>query len=338
MTRFSLPIAILATSVATSSFAAQGAAVHYRLTQIVPDTPASTVLASDLNERNQVVGSVQDSSGRDHAFAWSGGVLTNLAPRLDPASTGSRAVGSNDRGDVVGFFFDANGATANFLLRRDQVTRIDGLPGAIDTGVADVNDRRQIIGNAFFDDGSSRAFIWENGDVMQLPPLDGDTSATAVAFNEGGITLGSSAGTAKHVVIWEDAAAVDLNIPGAVPRDINDREQVTGTLQRHGFLWDHGKVVDLPTLGGAVITQAASLNDAGEIVGTSSLETGPRATLWEDTHVFDLNELIRSNDPLRTFVSLEDAASINDGGAIVATGRDSRFPNELRTYLLTPVR
>jgi hypothetical protein len=72
-------------------------------------------------------------------------------------------------------------------------------------------------------------------------------------------------------------------------------------------------------------------------VGTSNLESGPRATLWEDTHVFDLNDLIRSNDPLRAFVSLEGATSINDRGAIVATGRDSRSPNELHTYLLTPV-
>lgn len=86
-----------------------------------------------------------------------------------------------------------------------------------------------------------------------------------------------------------------------------------------------------------MITQAASINNAGEIVGTSALETASRATLWEDEQVFDLNDLIRRNDPQRPFVTLEDAASINDRGAIVATGRDSRFPAELRTYLLTPV-
>jgi len=36
-------------------------------------------------------------------------------------------------------------------------------------------------------------------------------------------------------------------------------------------------------------------------------------------------------------VNLQSASQINDRGAIVAIGRDSRFPSELRTYLLTPV-
>ena len=341
MTRFKLSLAILACSLATSSIAT-GAEVRYRLTQIVPDTSASTVLAADLNDRGQVVGFVQDSSAVDHAFAWRNGTLTNLAPLLGPSATRSRASGNNDRGDLVGFFFDAQGgAFVNFLLRQGQVTRIDGLPGAGDASVVDINNRRQIIGNSFSEDFSSLAFVWEDGNVMQLPPLSGDTNATVVALNERGVALGTSDGATRHIVIWEDGAAVDLEIPGAagvaVPRDINDREQVTGTLQRRGFLWERGNLVQLPTVEGAVITQAVSINNAGEIVGTSGLESGSRATLWEDEQVFDLNDLIRSNDPLRPFVTLENTASINDRGAIVATGRDSRFPTELRTYLLTPV-
>lgn len=338
MTRFNLSIAILACSVVTSSIAAPDN-VRYRLTQIVPDTPASTVAAADLNDRGQAVGFVQDASGRDHAFAWRAGTLTNLGPMLDPTSPRSRALANNDRGDILGFFFDPKSdASVNFLLRRGQVTRIDGLPGG-QTGVVDINDRRQIIGNSFFEDGSSQAFVWEDGNVMQLPPLPGDATAAVFVLNERGVALGTSDGATRHVVIWEDGAAVDLEIPGAaVPRDINDREQVTGTLERRGFLWERGTLVQLPTLEGAVITQAASINNAAEIVGTSALETGPRATLWEDEQVFDLNALIRGNDPLRPFVSLQDASSINDRGAIVASGRDSRFPTELRTYLLTPVR
>jgi probable HAF family extracellular repeat protein len=212
------------------------------------------------------------------------------------------------------------------------------LPGQVSTGLADINDRRQIAGTSSFEDGSTQAFVWEDGNVMPLPPLAGDSSASVVTLNERGDVLGISGGPTGHVVIWEDAQAIDVNIPGATPRDINDREQVVGTLQRRGFLWERGTVTQLPTLAGAVITQAASIDDAGEIVGTSNLETGARATLWEGEQVFDLNGLIRSNDPLRPFVSLEDASSINDRGAIVATGRDSRAPNELRAYLLTPAR
>lgn len=337
MTRFNLSIVILASALGTNALAAPPDA-RYRLTQIVPDAPASSILAVDLNDRGQVVGFVQDSGARDHAFAWRNGALTNLAPLLGPSATRSRATGNNDRGDIVGFFFDPqSGAFVNFLLRQGQVTRIDGLPGAGDASVVDINDRRQIIGNSFSEDFSSQAFVWEDGNVMQLPPLAGDTNATVVALNERGVALGTSDGATRHIVIWEDATAVDLEIPGAIPRDLNDREQVTGTLQRRGFLWERGNLVQLPTLDGAVITEAVSLNNTGEIVGTSALETGSRATLWEHEQVFDLNDLIRSNDPLRPFVTLGNTSSINDRGAIVATGRDSRFPTELRTYLLTPV-
>ena len=106
MTRFNLSIAILACSVATSSIAAPDN-VRYRLTQIVPETPTSTVAAADLNDRGQVVGSIQEVSGREHAFAWRAGTLTNLGPMLDPTSPRSRAIANNDRGDILGFFFDA---------------------------------------------------------------------------------------------------------------------------------------------------------------------------------------------------------------------------------------
>lgn len=337
MTRLNSSIAILACSLATSSITAH-AETRYRITQIVPDTPAAPIVTSDLNDRGQLVGGIQDPNGaREHAFAWRDGTLTNLAPLLDPTSPLSRATGNNDRGDIVGFFFPSQSdTTVSFLLRRGEVTRIEGLPGAFDTTLADINHRRQIAGTSFFDDGSTQAFVWEDGNVMPLPPVSGDTSATVVTLNERGDVLGTSGGPTGHVVIWEDGEPLDLNIPGATPRDINDREQVVGTLQRRGFLWERGTVTSLPAFEGAVVTQAASVNNAGEIVGGSDLQTGSRATLWEDEQIFDLNDLVRSNDPLRSFVTLESASLINDRGEIVAIGRDSRF-NEIRTYVLTPV-
>lgn len=104
MTRFTFPFAILA-SLATTSLAAH-ADVRYRLTQIAPDAPTSGILAADLNDRGQVVGSIQEVNGRTHAFAWRGGTLTDLGPIVAPTSPESRATGNNNRGDIVGFFFD----------------------------------------------------------------------------------------------------------------------------------------------------------------------------------------------------------------------------------------
>jgi Predicted integral membrane proteins containing uncharacterized repeats len=342
MTRFIFSVAVLASSVATTSMAAP-AGLHYRLTQIAPDTPASTLLAFDLDNRGQVVGNIQDVNGRARPFTWRNGTLTDLSSLVANGSPESRAIGLNDHGDIVGFFLETQNFTGvTFLLsRKGEVTHIDGLPGATDTGPQDINDRGQILASSSFEDGTSQSFISEDGNAMPLPPLAGDASAAAAALNERGEAVGTSAGATSHVVIWEEGAAVDLNIPRGIPRDLNDREQVVGTLPSaqgsSGFVWERGTVTQLPALAGAVRTEAVSINNAGEIVGESDLATGPRATLWEETRVFDLNDLILARDPQRPFVSLETAASINDHDAIVATGRDSRFPNELRTYLLTPV-
>ena len=358
MTRFNLSIAILACSIATSSIAAPGN-VRYRLTLLDPSLTASADVR-DINNRGEVVG----VDGNGVAFLWNG-QLVALGPLLDPESPVSRAQAINDRSDIVGNYTDGIGRTHNFLLQGGAVNTIQVIGnGAVQP--ADINNRRQVVGTAFDAQFIQHGFIWRRGEseLLESPPggefCCGGVRAVnahgvavgvtfvsdrpravlwkAVALNERGVVLGTSDGATRHVVIWEDAAAVDLAIPaGAVPRDINDREQVTGTLQRHGFLWERGIVTQLPSLEGALITEAANLNNAGEIVGTSSLPTGSRATLWEDEQVFDLNGLIRRNDPLRSFVTLVSASSINDRGAIVATGRDSRAPTELRTYLLTAV-
>jgi probable HAF family extracellular repeat protein len=329
---------------ATSSFAAHAGDVRYTLTQIVPDTPTSTITASDLSDRDQVVGFVQDASGHEHAFAWRDGTLTNLATRMDPNTLQSRAVGNDDRDDIVGFFFDASSDSfVNVLLpRQGATTRIDGVQGTSSTTLVDINDHRQILGNSFLDDFSSKPFVVENGNLTELPALAGDATATGASLNERGEVLGvSGAGTAAHVVIWDDGEPVALNIPAAASaRDLNDRKQVVGEVSTgqgsNAYLWDRGTFTQLPSLTGAVRSAAFSINNASEIVGTASLSTAPRATVWSDGQVSDLNDLILASDPLQSFVTLEEAPLINDRGVIVATGRDARFPQELRTYVLTP--
>lgn len=229
MTRFTFSLAILATSWASTSLAAH-ADVRYKLAQIVPDTPAATILASDLNNRDQVVGNIQDVNGHARAFTWRNGTLTDLSSLVAEGSPQSRAIGLNDHGDIVGFFLETqNFAGVTFLLsRKGEVTHVGGLPGATDTGPQDINDRRQILALSSFEDGTSQSFISEDGNAMPLPPLAGDASATAAALNERGEAVGTSSGATSHVVIWEEGAAVDLNIPRGIPRDLNDREQGRG--------------------------------------------------------------------------------------------------------------
>jgi hypothetical protein len=61
------------------------------------------------------------------------------------------------------------------------------------------------------------------------------------------------------------------------------------------------------------------------------------ATLWRGTTPVDLNAVIAADDPLRPFVELQSALSINDRGQILVAGHDSRSnPDDESFYLLMP--
>ena len=60
--------------------------------------------------------------------------------------------------------------------------------------------------------------------------------------------------------------------------------------------------------------------------------------LWEDGVVYDINDLIAPDDPLKPYVTLIRSWLINDRGQLVVQGTDSRHPSVHQPpYLLTPV-
>src|SRR4051812_9961743 len=90
--------------------------------------------------------------------------------------------------------------------------------------------------------------------------------------------------------------------------------------------------VVLGTLGGSY-SAGYSLNEAGQVVGTSALSSdlGQHAFLYSHGQMMDLNNLI---DPAPG-IMLGDARDINDQGQILATGDLSS--GEPHAFLLTPI-
>ena len=59
---------------------------------------------------------------------------------------GTQPAALNDRGQVVGLAYDAQGGSRAFLLERGVLTPLDG-PGAVYTRALDINNRGEITGD-----------------------------------------------------------------------------------------------------------------------------------------------------------------------------------------------
>ena len=114
-------------------------------------------IAQGINDKSEIVGYYQDvvSSGGlvNHGFIYSKGIYTTL---YDPfaispsASTGTAngtaALGINNKGQVVGYYFDSNAHANGFLYSEGKYTTLDdplGIDGTVATGI---NDKGQIVG------------------------------------------------------------------------------------------------------------------------------------------------------------------------------------------------
>src|SRR5262245_21325393 len=185
-----------------------------------------------------------------------------------------------------------------------------------------------------------RAVIWgpRRHHIEELPLIPGDTSSAATAINNRGQVVGISGicdqavgrHTARHAVLWDCGRMTDIGNIGSdtwnTPMAINEHGDIVGFANTpgsdpddpvfHAFLWTkHDGIKDLGTLPGDSSSQALGINKRGQVVGLSSGPSGPRAFLWENGVMKDLNSL---KAPGYTGV-LEIAGDINDDGEI--TGR-----------------
>jgi probable HAF family extracellular repeat protein len=185
-----------------------------------------------------------------------------------------------------------------------------------------------------------RAVIWgpRRDHIEELPLIPGDTSSAATAINNRGQVVGISGTcdqavgrhTARHAVLWDRGRVTDIGNLGSdtwnTPMAINEHGDIVGFANQPGsdpdapvfraFLWTkHDGIQELGTLPGDLSSQALGINKRGQVVGVSSGPNGPRAFLWENGVMKDLNSLKAPG-----YVGLlEVAGDINDDGEI--TGR-----------------
>jgi probable HAF family extracellular repeat protein len=281
-----------------------------------------------LNERGQVPGysdtSTPDPNKEDFCgfgtliclpFVWQKGVMNPL-PTLDGGNN-AFATEINNRGRVAGY---AENSTHDSTCAAPS---------------------RQVL--------QVEPVIWEEGEIQQLPTFPGDPDGGANGINDKGQAVGGS-GTcyggptpSLHALLWQGGTATDLGNLGGTRlssgQDINNQGQVVGfsflsdNTTIHAFLWteDDG-MQDLGTLPGDVTSFGFGINEQVKVVGTSFDASGnPRAFLWQQGVITDLNTLTPAGSPLFLF----DAFVINSRGQIVGDALQ-KSTGQVHAYLATP--
>jgi uncharacterized membrane protein len=282
----------------------------------------------------------------------------------------SALISETDKPDPNGEDFCGFGTHRQCLgavWRRGGLTALQPFPGGHNSQAYWLNDFGQVTGFAETNHSDPtcktgtpsqvlrfEAAIWQrNGEIRELPPLQGDTVGFAFGINNKGQAVGTSGlcsnvslppyeqPAGPHAVLWEaDGTPTNLGTLGGtynLATSINEYGDVAGVAQSaqdgniRPFLWtkDAG-IQDLGAYPGAFSTIAPcchTLNDWHQVAGCAAFPcsgngcqaSSPpnfRALLWEHGSYTDLNTLVAADSPLY----LPQAYSINNAGQITGYG------------------
>lgn len=254
--------------------------------------------AQSVNITRQVVGRSLTIDGlSSRAFAWSGGVRTDLGTL---GGDGAKAFGINGARHAVGTSQLGNGQWRAFVWRNNQMINLGALPGHVASGALAITDSGLITGWSEDSGGHRVAVYWTNDQIHEIASL-------------GGMNAEATAGNRNDVVVG-----------------FGD----TGNEETHAFMLEAGLLTDLGTFPVGGDSHAYSINILREAVGDAFLPGAgeTQAVLWKPGRAIqNINTLL---PPVSGWDSLLTATGISDSGHVCGTGRTSGGAEH--AYLLVP--
>jgi len=238
-------------------------------------------IATDVNDRDQVVGNADLPGGNQHAVLWDArGRIRDLGTL---GGDSSYAYKINNRGQVLGSSTNTDNEFRVFIWEAQTgMVELD-LPGVSYASLTGFNDSGVIVGG-WVKEGSSYTmpFRWTKSEGGTELDLLGGSRGEATAINEQGDIVGFIYDTKVVAVKWSGTRAVRLrSLPDreehypigqieSFPRAINRRGFIAGSDTTDSDLtaiqWTSPNHVERLPLG-AIQSDAFDLNNRGDIVG-----------------------------------------------------------------------
>ena len=371
----------------SGSKAASNTTVRYVVRDLGPFSGGTFSYAASIANSALIAGRANGKAGMTdawHAVLW----VKGITQPIDIATPGlgglnSEAFGVNDRGqasgeaetnkpdpngeDFCGFAalgLPYNGHTCLAFLWQDGIMNALPTLGGANGAGSQINNRGYVAGYAETIDRDPdptcpvhqfKPVMWANGKAQQLPiPANGDLEGAAFGINDSGQVVGGSGSCIPfspisqtylnpgHALLWENDGVTDLGtLPGQDGNQavsINNRGQVVGSSGIYGFLWNRATGMQpLFPLSGDFLSSAIGINESGDAVGISI-----------DANFSTLTAVIWDNGS-STAVNLNDrliddaglylqlAEGINSRGEIVGFAQPIKSPTETHGYIAIPV-
>jgi probable HAF family extracellular repeat protein len=156
-------------------------------------------VAFGINDSGDVVGAsgpcgIPDTSALCvHAVVWRNGLVFNL-PGLGGVMNNC-AFAINNAGQIVGMSDPQGDATTYAVLwQNGAMTNLGVLPGDVLSVAYDINAQGQVVGQSCDADGNCRAFLWDQGVIMDLNSLISKDSPLYLTYGSGINDQGEIAG------------------------------------------------------------------------------------------------------------------------------------------------
>lgn len=220
-----------------------------------------------LNSSGQMIGLAIDvPTNRRQAFTYKDGILT-------PLSKGARAFAINNAGVIAG---ESPGKITSAPVFWKELTPVS-LGGCCGGTALAINNRGQIIGNIYNEEGRYHAFLWDQTDGLRQIGPAGDFSSAVLLTDAGDYVLQVPP---RSLLFYHDGKAVQLSLAPKAPshpRAMNRCGAIVGSFgifadYYRAFAWDtssgfHDLNSLIPSGSGWKLQEATSINDHGEIVG-----------------------------------------------------------------------